>query len=39
VAPKKVTTRATSSLDEVTKGALAEKKGKAVLRQHLAHCR
>jgi hypothetical protein len=31
MAPKKVTTRATSSLDEATRAALAEKKGKAVL--------
>jgi hypothetical protein len=34
LAPKKVITRATSSLDEASKAALTEKKGKAVLAEN-----
>jgi hypothetical protein len=34
MAPKKLTTKATSSLDEATKTALADKKGKVILTEN-----
>jgi hypothetical protein len=37
MAPKKATSKATSSLDDTTKAALAEKKGKATLVSDVPH--